>query len=141
MKIGRYLMNYKQFRSAKAIGYGLLIWIIGFVWGSVVFMTPALSEIAPIEQISKMPAITVPLLITYLILIPYLSKRYLKDAQDRIAEATFLGIIFLVVNSLLDLVMYLTIYDPDYFGYILIWISYALLLILPPFTGKRMQNR
>lgn len=107
-------MNYKPFRPVKAIGYGLVIWVIGFVWGTIVFMSPALSEIQSIDHITKMPAITAPLIITYLILVPYLSKRYLEGARDKIAEATFLGLIFLMVNALLDLVMYLTIYDPDY---------------------------
>jgi hypothetical protein len=133
-------VNYKSFRPLKAIGYSLLIWAIGFVWGTIVFMTPALSEISPIEHISKMPAITIPILIVYLMLIPYLSKRYLENVADRIAEATFLGVIFLAINALLDLVMYLTIYDQDYYAYISIWISYALLLILPLYAGKRMQN-
>jgi hypothetical protein len=29
-------------RIGRALGYALLIWLSGFVWGSVVFMTPAL---------------------------------------------------------------------------------------------------
>ncbi|SES75481.1 hypothetical protein SAMN04488587_0809 [Methanococcoides vulcani] len=133
-------MNYKPYRPLKAIGYSLLIWAIGFVCGTVVFMTPALSEIPSIEYVSKMPAISVPLLIASLIVIPYLSKRYLENAVDKIAEATVLGVIFLVINVLLDLLMYLTIYDQDYYTYISIWISYAFILILPMYTGKRMQN-
>ncbi|WP_445474299.1 hypothetical protein ACT9XH_07890 [Methanococcoides methylutens] len=133
-------MNYKPHRLLKAIGYSLLIWTIGFVWGTVVFMTPALSEIGTIDHITKMPAITIPLLIIYLLLIPYLSKRYLKDAVNKVAEATILGILFLAINALLDLVMYLTIYDQNYYTYASIWTSYALLLILPPYIGKRMQK-
>ncbi|NYT19425.1 MAG: hypothetical protein GKC08_03935, partial [Methanosarcinales archaeon] len=124
----------------KAIAYSLLIWVIGFVWGTIVFMTPALSEIGTVAHITKMPAITIPILIVYLLMIPYLSKRYLENAVDKIAEATILGVIFLAINALLDLVMYLTIYDQDYYTYASIWISYALLLILPPYTGKRMQK-
>lgn len=133
-------MNYKPYRPLKAIGYSFLIWAIGFAWGTVVFMTPTLSEITTIEHISKMPAITIPLLIAYLLLIPYISKRHLENAVDKIAEATALGVIFLAINALLDLVMYLTIYDQDYYAYLSIWFSYALLLILPPYTGKRMPN-
>ncbi|WP_135603808.1 hypothetical protein [Methanococcoides sp. NM1] len=133
-------MNYKPYRPLKAIGYSFLIWAIGFAWGTVVFMTPTLSEITTIEHISKMPAITIPLLIAYLLLIPYISKRYLENAVDKIAEATALGVIFLAINALLDLVMYLTIYDQDYYAYLSIWLSYALLLILPLSIGKRMQN-
>ncbi|WP_135610538.1 hypothetical protein [Methanococcoides sp. AM1] len=133
-------MSYKLYRALKAIGYSLLIWTIGFVWGTVVFMTPALSEIAAIDYISKMPAISIPVLIAYLLLIPYLSKRYLENAVDKIVEATALGVTFLAINALLDLVMYLTIYDQDYYAYASIWISYALLLILPPYVGKRIQD-
>ena len=37
----------------KAIGFAVLIWIVGFVWGSIVFMTPALKATAPIPYISR----------------------------------------------------------------------------------------
>lgn len=44
----------------KALGFAILIWIIGFVWGSIVLMTPALRNVAPIPYVSRNPAISFP---------------------------------------------------------------------------------
>ena len=41
----------------KALGFAILIWIIGFVWGSVVFMTPPLKATPAIPYVSANPAI------------------------------------------------------------------------------------
>ena len=35
-------------RIGKALAYAIVIWIIGFVWGSIVFMTPSLKSVRPI---------------------------------------------------------------------------------------------
>jgi len=38
------------FKIGKALIYAVLLWTIGFVWGSIVFMTPALKTVAAIPQ-------------------------------------------------------------------------------------------
>ncbi|NOQ48716.1 MAG: hypothetical protein GQ576_06240 [Methanococcoides sp.] len=116
-----------------------MIWIIGFIWGSIVFSTPALSAIPSIEYISKMPAITLLLFVVLPILAIYFTKAYLKDTKDKAEEAKLLGITFLMTNLALDLAMYLTIYDKDYYSYLSVWIYYALLLGIPYYIGKRIQ--
>jgi hypothetical protein len=42
----------------KAFGLAVLIWLVGFVWGSIVFMTPTLKATQPIPYISSNPAIS-----------------------------------------------------------------------------------
>jgi hypothetical protein len=117
-----------------------LIWMVAFIWESIVHITPALSAIPSIEYISKMPAIGLPLLVVLPVLTIYLTKTYLKDTKDKVEEAKLLGITFLIVNLALDLAMYLTIYDKSYHPYLLIWIHYALLLGIPYYIGKRIQE-
>src|SRR6266699_4421238 len=43
-------------KPAEALAYALLIWFVGFAWGTVVFMTPALKNISPIPYVSRYPA-------------------------------------------------------------------------------------
>jgi hypothetical protein len=45
-------------RIGRALGYALLIWLSGLIWGSVVFMTPALRNVAAIPYVSRYPAIS-----------------------------------------------------------------------------------
>ena len=42
-------------RIGRALAYALLIWITGFVWGTIVFMTPAMKEVPAI--ISTLPRV------------------------------------------------------------------------------------
>jgi hypothetical protein len=50
------------FRIGKALIYAILLWVIGFVWGSIVFMTPALKTVSAIPYVSSNPAISFPIL-------------------------------------------------------------------------------
>jgi hypothetical protein len=125
-------ITYKPYQFGKSLGHGLLIWIVGFVWGMVVFMTPALKDIISVPYITKFPAVTIPLLIIYVFLVHLLAKRYLQNATNKKIEAWKYGIMLLLVNFVLDfLVIVLAFKSTDYFSYLSIWLAYAILLFVP----------
>lgn len=66
--------------------YAVLLWMIGFIWGSVVFMSPSLKSVSAIPYVSKNPAISFPILIIWLIVTYLFAKSYLKGANDKAAE-------------------------------------------------------
>ena len=80
------------YKLGKAILFAVLLWIIGFIWGSIVFMTPALRNIGAIPYVSSNPAISFPILLVWPIVIYLLAKSYLKAAVDKAAEGLKLGI-------------------------------------------------
>src|SRR5213080_544334 len=86
------------YKLGKAVLYAVLLWVIGFVWGSIVFMTPALKSIGAIPYVSSNPAISFPILIIWLIVTCLLAKHYLKAAGDKVAEGLRLGITFSIMN-------------------------------------------
>jgi hypothetical protein len=88
----------------KAFMYAVLLWVIGFVWGSIVFMTPAL-KVSPIPYVSSNPAISFPILLMWLIVSYLLAKNYLNGATDKVAEGLRLGLTFSAMNAILDLVV------------------------------------
>jgi hypothetical protein len=130
------------FRIGKALGYAILIWVTGFIWGSVVFMTPALKSVRPIPYVSGNPAISFPLLILWPILTYLLARRFLSAAADKPSQGLKLGLVFSVINLLLDLVVlvYLLKAGFGYFGSLTIWIAYGLLLIIPWLTGRSLEK-
>ncbi len=73
------------YKTGKAVIYAVLLWVIGFVWGSVVFTTPAVKTIAAIPYVSSNPAISFPILIIWLVVTYLLAKSCLKAAGDRVA--------------------------------------------------------
>src|SRR5436853_7626642 len=89
-------------RIGKALAYAIVIWIIGFVWGSIVFMTPSLKGVRPILYISNNRAISFPILIVWLPVTYLLSKHYLKASSDRTREGLKFALKFSVVNLILD---------------------------------------
>ena len=129
-------------KIVKALAYALLIWIAGFVWGSIVFMTPALKSVAAIPYVSKNPAISFPILLIWPFLTYVLARSYLKNVPDKGAEGLRLGLIFSVVNLVLDLVVLVFLLKTgfSYFVSLTVWAGYLLLLIIPWLTGRLLSR-
>ena len=130
------------FRIGKALVYAVLIWVTGFVWGSIVFMTPALKSVRPIPYVSSNPAISFPLLILWPILIYLLARKFLNGAADKPSQGLKLSLVFSIINFVLDLVVlvFLLKAGPNYFASLTVWIAYGLLLIVPWLTGRSLEK-
>ena len=129
-------------RISRALGYALLIWLTGFVWGSVVFMTPALRNIAAIPYVSRYPAISFPLLLLWLLIAYLLARSYLKAATDKATEGLRLGVLFAAVNLILDLLVLVLLLKNGfgYFASLTVWLAYFILLTVPWFTGRSLAS-
>src|SRR6185295_498126 len=92
-------------RLIKAFSFAILIWIIGFVWGSIVFMTPALKNVSALPYVSRYPAISFPILIVWPIVTYFLARNYLLGTRNRDSEGLKLGVVFAAVNFALDLLV------------------------------------
>ena len=127
----------------KALAYAFLIWIAGFVWGSIVFMTPALKSVAAIPYLSKNPAISFPILLIWPVLTYLLAKSYLKNVPDKRAGGLRLGLIFSAMNLVLDLVVLVFLLKTgfSYFVSLTVWSGYLMLLIIPWLTGRQAEAR
>jgi hypothetical protein len=130
------------YKIGKAVTYAILLWVVGFVWGSVVFMTPALKA-SPIPYVSSNPAISFPILVMWLIISYLLAKNYLKGAADKVAEGLKLGLTFAVVNAILDLVVLVLLLKAGfgYFASLTVWLAYSMLLIVPWLTGRSLAKQ
>jgi hypothetical protein len=130
-------------KPGKAVAYALLIWLVGFVWGSVVFMTHALKAVPAIPYISANPAISFPILLFWIPLTYVLAKTYLKTASDKIAAGLTLGVMFAVTNAVLDLLVLVIILKAGvgYFVSLTVWLAYAILLVIPWLTGQSLAKR
>jgi len=126
----------------KAVGFAVLIWIVGFIWGSIVFMTPALKATSPIPYVSNNPAISFPILLIWIPLIYFLAKAYLSKVDYPTAKGLKLGLIFAATNFILDLVVLVLLLKAGagYFTAASIWFAYFLLIIIPWLTGRSLQK-
>ena len=130
------------FRIVKALGYAILIWVTGFIWGSIVFMTPSLKNVRAIPYVSSNPAISFPLLAFWPVLVYLLARNFLKAAADKPSQGLRLGLTFSVVNLLLDLMVLVFLLKAGfgYFSSLTVWIAYGLLVIVPWLTGRSLQK-
>jgi hypothetical protein len=130
------------YKPIKAILYAVLLWITGFVWGSVVFMTPSLHA-RPIPYISSNPAISFPILLVWLALSYLLAMNYLKAAADKAGEGLKLGLTFTLVNALLDLLVLVILLKAGlgYFVSLTVWIAYTMLIVVPLLTGRSLRRK
>lgn len=130
------------FPTGKAIGYGVLIWVVGFVWGSVVFMTPTLKNVPSIPYISRYPVITFPLFVAFAAMAFLFAKSIVKQSQPRRAAGVKTGVIFAGLNALLDVLVLVMAFKAgwSYFAFASIWIAYAMLLLIPIAIGRLAES-
>lgn len=129
-------------RPGKAIWYAVLLWLIGFIWGSIVFMTPSLRKIQAIPYVSTNPAISFPILVIWLLVAYLLAKSYLQRVGSTPLEWLRLGFLFAGLNLLLDLLILVFLLKVGfrYFLSLTVWLGYFILLWVPWMTGLRLSS-
>ena len=129
-------------RIGRALAYAVLLWITGFIWGMVVFMTPALKNIPSIPYVSRYPAISFPVLVLWLLITYLLARSYLRMTTDKSAEGLKLGVLFALVNFVLDLLVLVILFKNGfgYFASLTVWLAYLILLTVPWFTGRSLTS-
>jgi hypothetical protein len=116
--------------------------MIGFVWGSIVFMVPTLKNASPIPFVSSNPWISFPILLIWLPTSYLLARRYLRSVQDPPAEGQQLGLVFCVVNVMLDFLVLVVALDAGfrYFASLTVIAGYALLFLVPWSVGRALRS-
>jgi len=131
-----------RFRIGKAIIYGILLWFTGFIWGSVVFITPALKTVPAITYVSSNPVVSFPILLLWLVLTYLLARSFLKLCADKSAEGIMLGLVLSAENFALDLIVLVFLLKAEfgYFASITVWTGYLMLFLIPWLTGMSLNK-
>ena len=130
------------YKPTRAFAYAVLIWVSGFIWGSIVFLTPSLRSTPPIPYVSSNPAISFPIILLWTVLTLLLARGYLSAAQDQEREGIRLGLMFMIVNFVLDLVVLVFLLKTG-FGYFVsasVWFAYMSLVVIPWLTGRTLAT-
>jgi hypothetical protein len=127
----------------KTLGFGVLLWVVGFAWGSIVFMTPALKAIPSVPHVSQYPAISAPLLVLFPLLAYSFTRRCVEKAEPKGAAGWQVGILFAASNVLLDLLILVLAFRAgfSFYSYASIWAAYALLVVVPWLAGRKLEAR
>jgi len=131
-----------RFPIVKAIAYGVVIWLIGFIWGSIVFMTPSLKKTPPIPYFSSNPAISFPIITLWIPLTYLLARQFLKNSRTPDGDGMKLGVAFAAVNFVLDVIVLVVLLKAgiSYFAAASIWLAYAMLFVIPCLTGRSLAK-
>ena len=123
-------------RFGFALFLAIAVWLLGFVWGSVVFMTPPLKNVSPIPFVSSNPAISFPILIVWIPTAYFLTRLYLRGTERTRREALKFGGVLAGVNVVLDLLVLVLALGAGfgYFVSLTVWLGYALLFLVPVFV-------
>ena len=130
------------YRIGKALVNAILVWLVGFIWGSVVFMTPSLKRVPAIPYVSSNPAISFPILAIWFVLAYLLSRHFLKAGTHKASDGLKLGLTLALVNFVLDLLVLVFLLKArfGYFSSLTVWIAYALIFIVPWLTGRSLDK-
>ena len=130
------------FGWGKAFGFALVIWIVGFVWGSVVFMVPVLKAIPPIPYVSRYPAISFPVLVAFAALAYLFAGLQLKAHEEKGAAGLRQGLVFFLVNIAMDTLVLVWMFHGgwQFFASLTVVLAYVILIIVPWLTGRAMES-
>ena len=125
------------YKFGKAILFSFVVWLVGFVWGMIIFMTP-LMALSPIPFISSSPAISFPLLVIMPLVSFLLARSYLKEAADKPLEGLKFGVTMFLVNIVLDFLVIVLLFAGGlgFFAYLSIWLGYILVSAVPYLVGR-----
>jgi len=134
-------MSLKSSGRVNGILYAMVLWLVGFVWGMIVFMVPLLRDVPSIPHFSKLPAVSLVLLPLYLVMLWYLASRLLDSVQAKAVEGLRFGIVLFLVTLLLDVLVYvLLLGSGDYFAFLSIWVAYVMFLLVPWLVGRHLEH-
>jgi hypothetical protein len=134
-------VSLKSSTLVRGISYAIILWVVGFVSGVIVFMVPLLKSEPSIPLVSKFPAVSLVLLPLYLVILWYLTPRLLASSQAKTVEGLKFGIVLVLVTLVLDIFVYVFLLGSgDYFTFLSIWVAYVMLILVPWLVGRHLQH-
>ncbi|MBI2112168.1 hypothetical protein HYT52_01385 [Candidatus Woesearchaeota archaeon] len=115
------------------IGYGILLWLLIFV-EVVVVMLAKMSE-------SGKNFVNLVLLVP---LVVFCTWMYFKSVKPNGQEGLYLGIVFLIVGTILDLAVTIPFFVKDFGAFYSsgwLWVSYVELLAVTTVTGAYLRSK
>jgi hypothetical protein len=127
--------------NVRVVGYGIVLWLVGFIWGVIVFIVPSFWNIPSVAYVSKLPAVSVVLIPSYALILALVARTELRGKGDKVREGLKFGFSLVVINILLDILVYVVLFRSlDYFSFLSIWFAYALFLAIPALVGRSLRN-
>ena len=117
-------------KPVKGVLMGLLLWVAGFIAGSIVMIMAGMDMIG-IVMIFVMPVIAA------LIAMWYLKK------NPGMSEGLKLGLIWIIISAVLDMLVLVLAFGNG-FSYFASWtvlVGYAEMLIVPVLIGNMLENK
>jgi len=134
-------VSLKSSTLARGVSCAIILWVVGFVWGVIVFMVPSLKSVPSIPLVSKFPAVSLILLPLYLLILWYVTPRLLASSQGKTVEALKFGIVLVLVTLVLDSLVYVSLLGSgDYFTFLSIWVAYVMFILVPWLVGRHPQH-
>lgn len=130
-------MNLTLHSPGTAILYAFLLLVVAFVWAGFVANVPRLRNVRGIPFIIHNPVVALPILFAWAVMAVVLARRYLTAAPDPASEGLTLGLVFLGAAAAFDIVVVAGIVGEGlrHFTQLVLWIGYALLLMIPWWVG------
>jgi hypothetical protein len=125
-------------RPFRALAGAIALWLTGMIIGIFAFSIPAGREASPIPNISGNPFISGPILVIWPLITWILATRFARRTENPATEGIRIGLVFLVVNVLLDRVIVVGIMGagPGFYSYAALWVAYSMLVVIPWIAGR-----
>lgn len=128
--------------TLRRLGYGAVIWLVGFLAGMLALAIPPLRELPPVPGMTPNPAISLFAIGAWLAVWPILSRRHLARTSAPRIEGRRLGIYAAIANIALDYLVIVVAFQGGlaFFRSVGIWLGYSALVAIPIIVGRRLQE-
>ena len=122
----------------NALTYAPLLLLVAFIWAEFVANIPSLRVVSGIPYVVHNPVVAVPNIGTWTLMAYIFARRYLASAPNPAGEGLAFGLVLAGAALTFDVVVAAGIVGEGlhHFHQILLWITYALLIIIPWWIGR-----
>lgn len=129
-------------RPGLAAGYCLAFLAAGFVWAAIAANVSALRDAPAIPYLARNWAVALPVLTMWVVLGRMFARRYLSATGGGAAEGLRLGVVFASGAFLFDAIVVAGLVGQGWrhFAQPILWVAYALLVLIPWLAGRSRRT-
>ena len=130
-------------RLVRAVLLSGVVWVAGFVAGSLVYLVPHLRHLHPIPGVTLNVAVSLVVPVVWVPLLVVLSRRFVRAGPSAVGDGVLLGLWMAGTNLVLDRVVLVGWFEagPSFHSYAAIWFAYLLVVLVPVVValGRRFE--
>lgn len=136
------MQNILPYKPVMAVLFAASLLVVAVLWAAFVANSPKLAAAPGIPYFTNNVVMSVPVAVVWIVMAAVLTKYYLAGASEPAVEGLKLGLMFAATGLFLDGVIVAMLVGRGWvhFSQGILWLTYALLIVIPWWIGKSLAQ-